>query len=215
MASEQNGNERLISLVFSRRHIWDRRVANYRNRALVERHWRQIANELGFQKSHPIKRKWKSLRDTFLKEMKRVPAEKWPNLDVATYELYGAWPHFKSLLFLRDLVKPRSSIGYTTSNSDSEQQLANYEPERSRNATVTKIYDPIEPPAVPLQMDATATGTSRIIEEFDEDEMFFRSILPHVRKLDPEDKLAFRTEMQNLVQQHVYQKRIYGDDYRL
>lgn len=40
----------------------------------------------------------------------------------------------------------------------------------------------------------------------DEDEAFFKSILPHVKKLKPEDKLVFRMEIQSVVQKHVYGK---------
>lgn len=40
----------------------------------------------------------------------------------------------------------------------------------------------------------------------DEDEAFFKSLLPHVRKMQPEKKLVFRVQVQNLVQKFVYQK---------
>ncbi|XP_055547887.1 uncharacterized protein LOC129731704 [Wyeomyia smithii] len=209
MENDWSGAERLISLVFSRRQIWDKKAPNYVDKEVVEQHWCQIANELGYQKPYPVKRKWKSLRDTFLKEMKKVPAEKWPNLDVATYELYGAWPFFSSMLFLRDFVRPRTAVANTTPDSDSEQQqLVDYDTD------VTKIYDPVEAPAGVFQIDSTATGKNRTIEEEDdEDEMFFSSLLPHVCKLAPEDKLAFRTEIMNMVQKYVYHKRRCVGDY--
>lgn len=42
---------------------------------------------------------------------------------------------------------------------------------------------------------------------YDEDEAFFRSLLPHVRKIKSEDKLNFRMKVQSVVQHFVYDKR--------
>lgn len=41
----------------------------------------------------------------------------------------------------------------------------------------------------------------------DEDEAFFTSLLPHVRKLKAEDKLLFRTEIQNVLQKYAYKEK--------
>ncbi|XP_039439879.1 uncharacterized protein LOC120426968 isoform X2 [Culex pipiens pallens] len=41
-------------------------------------------------------------------------------------------------------------------------------------------------------------------KERDEDEAFLESLLPHLRKLDPEQKLLCRMKMQSVVLEHVY-----------
>nr|CAI5870434.1 unnamed protein product [Callosobruchus analis] len=41
-------------------------------------------------------------------------------------------------------------------------------------------------------------------KEFDEDELFFASLLPSVRRLNPDDKLQFRVEVIQLLQRKLH-----------
>ncbi|XP_053681649.1 uncharacterized protein LOC128732425 [Sabethes cyaneus] len=192
--------ERLIALVFARRQIWDKSVKHYRNRELLEKHWQDISNELGCAKPYPVKKKWKSLRDSFYKELKSIPREEWPYLDGSAYEMYGAWPHFASMLFLRNSIKPRTSSG-DPSYGDIERLEDSDHCEESKPVRVSS-YDQAELAELPEIDDYMEDEHTSVSD--DEDEAFFRSLLPHVRKLEPEAKLAFRIELQNLVQLYVY-----------
>lgn len=59
-----------------------------------------------------IRKKWKYLRDQFTVELGKITPSRSGDPAGATYE--PKWPHFKSLLFLKDVVKPRQSTSNLT-----------------------------------------------------------------------------------------------------
>lgn len=59
-----------------------------------------------------LRKKWKYLRDQFTVELGKITPSRSGDPAGATYE--PKWPHFKSLLFLKDVVKPRQSTGNLT-----------------------------------------------------------------------------------------------------
>ncbi|XP_055525877.1 uncharacterized protein LOC129718807 [Wyeomyia smithii] len=206
-----DSSQRLIALVSARRALWDKKISQYNNRTLVNRYWREVANEFGNNTIVEIKRKWKYLRDTFLKEMKKIPKEKLREPDCASY---SSWPYFEAMLFLRNMVRPRKQL-LIKGNPDEEED------EDYQTSTVQFDENPIELVEMPFtiktedsvvnEQPASSSKTAveappRSVLSDDEDELFFRSLLPHVRKMEPEDKLLFRTEVQNLVLQHVYRR---------
>ncbi|XP_050338309.1 uncharacterized protein LOC126764701 [Bactrocera neohumeralis] len=60
----------------------------------------------------------------------------------------------------------------------------------------------------PKSGDAASQITSKNGKKtvLDEDEAFFVTLLPHIRKLDPENKFLCRMEMQNVLYKYVYAK---------
>ncbi|CAH1382746.1 unnamed protein product, partial [Tenebrio molitor] len=63
--------ELLIVAVRKTNLLWDMTDRRYHNRLFVDREWTRIAKELGETKE-TVKGKWKNLRDTFKKELKKV-----------------------------------------------------------------------------------------------------------------------------------------------
>ncbi|XP_034118108.1 transcription factor Adf-1-like [Drosophila albomicans] len=104
--------ENLISEVFLRPALWDQKSKNYHNRILVEKNWTEIENMLETSKDG-LKKKWKNLRDQFRNEWKKIPISKSGDSGVSeeAYSNYTSWPHFNSLLFLKDQIKPCKSVG--------------------------------------------------------------------------------------------------------
>ncbi|KAL3284827.1 hypothetical protein HHI36_018966 [Cryptolaemus montrouzieri] len=95
----------LISAVLVRPSLWDRRLKSHSNRSMVQNLWEEVSKEMGVNEI-VARKKWKYLRDQFSVEFGKIPksrsGEPAPNYTVK-------WPYFDSLLFLRDVVKPRTS----------------------------------------------------------------------------------------------------------
>lgn len=57
------------------------------------------------------KKKWKNLRDTFSKELKKIPKPR-SGTDADNEPKYtGTWPHFEAMSFLKVVLKPRQTEG--------------------------------------------------------------------------------------------------------
>uniref|UniRef100_A0A224XV23 Putative alcohol dehydrogenase transcription factor myb/sant-like protein n=1 Tax=Panstrongylus lignarius TaxID=156445 RepID=A0A224XV23_9HEMI len=87
--------ERLIAQMKSRPALWDLRNYNYNNRTLCDREWSKMAEALGFEKD-AVKAKWKSLRDTYRRELRK-----------AKLGQKSSWVHYPRMSFLRDALEAR------------------------------------------------------------------------------------------------------------
>ncbi|CAH1964936.1 unnamed protein product [Acanthoscelides obtectus] len=98
----------LINSVYHRRAIWDQSHPDHRNRYVLDKLWEEVANECNNQSVKKVSEKWKNLRDYFRKELKKIPLPRSGDPGEEALKK-SSWPHFKSLLFLRDQFLPRSS----------------------------------------------------------------------------------------------------------
>lgn len=203
-----------------------------------------------------VKRKWKNLRDQFAVELGKFTPR---TGDAAGDTQTSKWQYFKSLHFLKDVVKPRASTGNFSSllaKGTAETSLPG--PSQVRNQT-DGVESPLdEEECVPASPTLTQDVPVRGDEDFDkqritsnssrpkkqtagkrpkkedynqsildierqimqylienssrkrakdddEDLMFFKSLLPHVKKIPDANKLTFRSHIQELVQQFAYQ----------
>lgn len=65
-----------------------------------------------------VRKKWKYLRDQFAVELGKIPLSR--SGDAGDSAPTSKWPHFQSLLFLKDIVRPRFSTGNLITAEDSE-----------------------------------------------------------------------------------------------
>ncbi|XP_075163331.1 transcription factor Adf-1-like [Haematobia irritans] len=116
--------EAFITEVFTRPVIWDKCNKSYPNRVGVENNWKNIQGVMKKPRDQ-LKKKWKGLRDQFRNEFKKNPAARSGDLGISEkeYNNYVVWPHYKSLLFLKDQIKPRKSTGNLVPSTESEQIL--------------------------------------------------------------------------------------------
>ncbi|XP_058457984.1 transcription factor Adf-1-like [Malaya genurostris] len=225
--------EFLISEVFSHPPLWNQQHKSYRNRIIVEKLWKEVASNMNVT-SEQAKKKWKYLRDQFRIEWRKIPAAKSgeARLSNAEYDSYTGWSHFKSMLFLKDSIRQRktsfSSLGTNPQkNTDSKEDLATTVKYSNKNATQQIGEDIDLLVGMPTSTkrfrkhlnEETETIDSKnkklkLLElkvnekhERDEDEAFFDSLLPHVRKLSPEMKMLCRMEIQNAVFNYVYSNK--------
>lgn len=205
-----------------------------------------------------LRRKWKYLRDQFAVELGKSPLPH--SGDGADDVPTSKWPYFTQLLFLRDIVKPRSSSGNlpklgtpaahdfgqgdeeiteSTPNetqslefdtlSDAQDEVVDTDsiketvpratatsPTSSRASTPTTTASTVRSQKRRAPIDSfneslldierkklqyLEAKANRSNTEEDENLLFFKSLLPHVRKIEPSRMLSFRGRVQELVEQ--------------
>ncbi|CAI6374688.1 unnamed protein product [Macrosiphum euphorbiae] len=92
--------ELLISEVQKRSALWDKRNKKHRDRVVCDKEWSIVAKKTNLDKED-AKRKWRNLRDTFLKEKKKVKkcrsGDSQENAEIYT----GKWIYYKLMLFFK------------------------------------------------------------------------------------------------------------------
>ncbi|XP_055608186.1 uncharacterized protein LOC129755620 [Uranotaenia lowii] len=229
--------EKLISLVHERKHLWDRSLKTHANKSKVYDIWEEIAAEMRIDEM-TVRRRWRSLRDTFVKELKKIPQyDRIEAEEMFNHTKYTSWPYFELMLFIKDHVKPKSELtdplvaesAAIESDDPLSHGITSVDVDGGNNMKEIVSTIPVQ------QSSSSSKGSKRQLiatEErvrerlpvtekgdkpyhaFDEDEAFFDSLLPHVRKLRPEEKLHFQIEMQSLVHQHVYCKNADMNDHQ-
>ncbi|KAG8196014.1 hypothetical protein JTE90_028984 [Oedothorax gibbosus] len=256
--------ELLISKIIVREAIWNKKNASHSNRNLVEKAWREISEEMEFDECK-LRAKWKYLKDEFAKQLGSM---KIFSGDPAYVAKDPKWVHFRSLYFLKDIVRPRYTSGNVTKTPAKDKEVeVNDSPAGNETCGSSDILDseplvmldtpgssgqisplpqlapthtstpqtsaPVKPstprssaPGPPnkkvkltnaahnkamleiesKKVEAIGELLSRRKENEDEDLLFFRSLLSHVKRIPEHKKLQFRAHIQEVVVQHAYEQ---------
>ncbi|XP_050315311.1 uncharacterized protein LOC126749663 [Anthonomus grandis grandis] len=100
--------EILIASVYKKCPIWDKKSKLHSNRNVVDKCWKEIAEEMK-EDENKLRKKWKYIRDQFSVELGKFPPPR--SGDAANDTPTSKWPYFKLLLFLKDTVMPRKLKG--------------------------------------------------------------------------------------------------------
>ncbi|KAL4706416.1 hypothetical protein ACJJTC_010899 [Scirpophaga incertulas] len=103
----------LISLVFSKQPVWDKRDKRHCNRNVTDK-WKEISEAMN-KDENKVWKKWKYLRDQFAVEHGKNPVPRSGDGASTSYE--PKWPYYKSLLFLKDIIKARKFSGNLTKSN--------------------------------------------------------------------------------------------------
>lgn len=188
-----------------------------------------------------LRKKWKYLRDQFSVESGKIQQSRsGDGTDTTT-----KWPYFQSLLYLKDVIKPRTSIGNINKtsrdlspkyNDDDDNQSFLMEHEDNLPTASSSIEHGDNNQPLPSEhyssvlsrkrramMSASSNDTLLDIEremlqflqeknkknlendKADEHVLFFKSLLPHVRKIPHHRLLSFRSRVQELAEQYAYE----------
>jgi hypothetical protein len=96
--------EQLIEAVRGFPCLWQVSNKSYKDQRARENAWEKVAEETGFTKDFSMK-KWKSLRDKFVRELKRI--KKKVSGDEGPPPS-STWSYFQVLSFVQQSVKHRS-----------------------------------------------------------------------------------------------------------
>ncbi|XP_072388793.1 uncharacterized protein [Diabrotica undecimpunctata] len=224
--------ELLISEIKKRNMLWNQRNIRYKDRIYADKEWGYIAESTGFTKEE-ARKKWRSLRDQFAKELKKLPKSESGEL----FHYQGKWQYFTSLLFLRDSVSHRDAKSNIPEPQEPIVQKEDIEDfDLDRNGEM--LSDDHDDQSLSLDVTAESTVSSNFFspqamqapccskrkkngspEHFiehqmleteskeppnldkqeDDDLMFFKSLLPYIKKLNPIQKLRIRSKFQNIL----------------
>lgn len=170
------------------------------------------------------------MRDTYRRELQKIPVSRSGDAAIEPEENYTTWAHFSSMTFVRDQLRPRKMTGNLQpinqepeTPSDGEESTHEEFLDDSTVSTFEVSHPPADECAPPLEKKKKMTKNNhaeRLLDienkklqlmekkmahkERDEDEAFLESLLPHLRKLTPLQKLRCRIELQNVVLEHAY-----------
>nr|CAD7444604.1 unnamed protein product [Timema bartmani] len=236
----------------NRRPIWDKKEKSHSNRNIVEKCWMEISLEMGVEEN-TLRKKWKYIRDQFCVELGKIPPSR--SGDTVEGSPTSKWAYFKSLLFLKDSVKPRASCGNLPNpptgqtlsatiigsshygeptedfeNSQDQEEISDEEAVKQLKETDV-LFQPTQstlsmttPTTKKKKRQCADTYNETLLniekekmqylqemsekkrksEIEDEDLLFFKSLLSHVRKIPASRKLYFRSQVQELVEQFAY-----------
>ncbi|KAF4096414.1 transcription factor Adf-1-like [Onychostoma macrolepis] len=113
--------DKVIVAVCGLPELYDTSSYHYRNRNKKDLTWRKVSEEVG-QSEEVCRKKWKSLRDTYLKE-RRKDTEKRSGSAAGSGK---KWKYSAVLSFLDPFVSPRETSG-NMERGDEENQAAGYD----------------------------------------------------------------------------------------
>jgi len=171
------------------------------------------------------KKKWRSLRDQFLKEIKKIPTSRSGSSQEYAALYKGKWGYFNAMLFLEDTAVPRKSDGNVSDvNVDIDEDSEEPDKMDDIDQASTSSYNISSPPSTSLTTQkkikrTKKQDTSRNFEQQlidletrklaalteppetpdDEDMHFFKSILPYFKNMSPIQKLRVRNDIQNIL----------------
>ncbi|KAE8742637.1 hypothetical protein FOCC_FOCC011817 [Frankliniella occidentalis] len=224
----------LIEEVQKRPALWDQSNQHRHNREVLDVLWEEVARVFNALELHPtstnhfirpqtitilflhasaadeIRKKWKGLRDTFRKELRKYPNGFDGDLPE---DEFPQWVFFKPLYsFLKGQMKARKNDAMQPNGYHYVNVGGNWVPKDDGDEdTAEDLLDraDLEPiVACDTLRELGARGLKRAATDDlladDEDYHFFLSLLPHVRKLEPVRKLQIRARIQDMICREVY-----------
>ncbi|GBP59964.1 hypothetical protein EVAR_84464_1 [Eumeta japonica] len=101
--------EEFVSAVQARTPIWQSKHVHHINRNVLNKLWKEIAELFPDMEEKALRKKWKNIRDQFMKEFKKIPVCR--SGDAGTDENISRWPYFQMMLFIKDDVTPELNEG--------------------------------------------------------------------------------------------------------
>nr|CAH7715990.1 unnamed protein product [Callosobruchus chinensis] len=132
--------EKLISLVYDRKPLWDVASKSYHNRDVARKLWQEIAEELK-SPSEVIKAKWQNLRDQCRREHAKISKVPTGSAVLDATQI-SAWKHYKQLLFLTDAFssrKMKTNIPPVSSQTSELADILNEEGEEEEGVIASDI----------------------------------------------------------------------------
>lgn len=165
---EYLSDREIIAFVQSNPLLWQKRIKiDKKNKDTIDQAFLQI----GFLLSKPltgdaVSTRWKSLRDQYSREMRKVIASQ-PRSGAGSEELSykSTWPLFNELSFLKDVIKPRK-----TQSNVSRKKLKLSENTKTSNSFFN-IVIPSSIMRISKNTEAIILRDSQVIQESEESQI--------------------------------------------
>ncbi|XP_075444883.1 uncharacterized protein LOC142488352 isoform X2 [Ascaphus truei] len=203
---DHSTTEKLISEVFRRVPLWNQRSRAYHDRYIHDRLWKEIGEILSIP-TDLAKGKWKNLRDSFRRELKKIKPSDSGDEATSVYEKTSSWPFFKQMEFLKEQMTrafavPNRDVSEVDVSGEVTLDEESYceapvslepKPKKMKNSCEFKKQ------LICLEDKKLEIITNAFRDNADEDLHFFKSLLPYIKKLDPIKKLMVRLDIQAAV----------------
>uniref|UniRef100_A0A8D3D396 Transcription factor Adf-1-like n=1 Tax=Scophthalmus maximus TaxID=52904 RepID=A0A8D3D396_SCOMX len=171
-------DDKLILAVFNYPELYNVTLPNYRCTESRANAWRNISMVLGLP-SDECKRKWKNMRDRYLKEVRmEIKSKKQGEV------VQSRWKYRQLMNFIAPFTGSRSGVGETTSSEASLSLLTSQS---------------TQSPAKWLLKDNGASFPAR---PRDEDELFLLSFVPALKRLAPQKRCETKIRIQQIMYEH-------------
>uniref|UniRef100_A0A7N8XBI8 Uncharacterized LOC113124239 n=1 Tax=Mastacembelus armatus TaxID=205130 RepID=A0A7N8XBI8_9TELE len=167
-------DEKLILAVFNYPELYNVTLPNYRCTESRANAWRNISSVLGLSCKCLIecKRKWKNMRDRYLKEVRmEIKSKKQGEM------VQSRWKYRQLMNFIAPFTGSRSGVADICGNDDD-----NDNPDNESGSDT--------------QMD---NGTSFPTRPRDEDELFLLSFVPALKRLAPQKRCETKIKIQQIM----------------
>lgn len=211
--------ELLIKEVQSNRCIWDIKAKTYSHGQTRQQAWLEIARKLG-EDEHLLRKKWKNLRDTLIKCLKKRTMIARSGL--SGHSKLPNCKFFKELSFLceilpfpavtQDLGKPLFSAKHVTpANTVNSANLVSICPPVHTSAQVilknpcvtsSKVLKRLAPlPTISVYSSPSDVSAKKAFTGYDEtpDALFCRSLIPTLKNLSPRSNRLAKMEIQKIM----------------
>ncbi|XP_063538080.1 uncharacterized protein LOC134747385 [Cydia strobilella] len=185
---------KIIDLVQEYKCLWDQRDARYHARDHQRNAWREISDEMKIPVDE-LKKRWKVLRDTFAKELKKAIQQSGQASDT---ELSSKWPHFKRLFFLQGIRSCKDSVADVSEVSVEN----NLDEEASNNTDPQSPHSEKKFKSTFKRRRISTEEKKRIEENFppnDHDAQFLMSLWPFLKDVPKNRKLMVRSKLQQVL----------------
>uniref|UniRef100_A0A3Q3IQR8 MADF domain-containing protein n=1 Tax=Monopterus albus TaxID=43700 RepID=A0A3Q3IQR8_MONAL len=180
MAAERlKMDDKLILAVFNYPELYNVTLPNYRCTESRINAWRSISNAMGLPcKSEECKRKWKNMRDRYLKEVRmEIKSKKQGDL------VQSRWKYRQLMNFIAPFTGSRSGGADICGNNDDDDNPDN-ESGSAEGETASSEAD---------------NGTSFPTRPRDEDELFLLSFVPALKRLAPQKRCETKIKIQQIM----------------
>ncbi|RZC34398.1 transcription factor Adf-1-like [Asbolus verrucosus] len=202
-ASQFNIEQTLIEEVKKRRLIYDKSLVAYTNNKARDRAWKEVAQVLNINDREILRKRWRSLRDSFIKihrSLKNNP-----------HQVKTKWIYYKRLTFLIPHLEHKDTrIGGSQAIKEEDDTTQDNDEKESFNDDLRYFSDEMFSDASSnSQIKTDGDGTKRMKMDKDEDpllptakdsdEQFLLSCLPALKRLQPRVNAIARMRIQQVL----------------
>ncbi|KAL1131836.1 hypothetical protein AAG570_011447 [Ranatra chinensis] len=193
---------KLIRSVKSRPPLWDRKDGSYHDRGLTMVLWEDVAKQIGVD-SESVRSKWKSLRDTFRGELKKLNRALLKGSPTSATN----WEYFDEMVFVKDQIY---SNRRSFESMLKTHPTADLDPADICKAEVVEEDEELQESDSDQNSRPPPLKRDRREQDFDDDYNFLLSLLPQLRALPMTRNLFVRIKIQELLYNEIVSLQTYN-----
>ncbi|XP_064784587.1 transcription factor Adf-1-like [Oncorhynchus masou masou] len=186
--------ERIISAVSDYPELYNSTLTSYRDPIKKSDAWKAVGKQLGL-KEEDARKKWRNLRDVFTRKVKA------DRIRGATGKALKKWRYSELMAFLIPYIQR----GRGTGGSNSTEEFDDGKDDTTSTSDVLIDLDgsvvdtKMSPPLDNLHEMTWKDSWQTAGQGDNEDEMFFMSLLPHLKRLPYRKKCAIKLKFHQLL----------------